>query len=303
MELRQLRSLVALADEQHFTRAAQRLHIAQPALSQQIAKLEREVGVPLVERTTRRLAFTAAGELLLTHARRMLAEEAAARAELDDLAGLRRGHLDVGATQAMGPVDLAHMLVDFHRRHPAIELTVREALTVELHAAVAGDELDLAFVTAPPDDAGADCEEIAGEALVCVMATDHPLAGRPAVSVGDLRKDTFVMFARSATVRRKLDDAARLHGFVPDVGFETSDVTRIRALVSAGLGVAVLPRSDAETRGPMVRIVPLTDPGFVHSVYVTWRRARRHSPAARAFLDLARATGTRPDAVASSTRA
>jgi LysR family transcriptional activator of glutamate synthase operon len=286
MELRQLRYLVALAEEQHFTRAAQRLHIAQPALSQQIAKLERELGVALVERTTRRMAFTAAGELLLAHARRMVAEEAAARAELDDLAGLRRGHLDVGATQAMGPVDLARLLVDFHRRHPAIELTVREALTVELHVAVAQDELDLAFVTAPPDDATAQSTQIAAEPLVCVMATTHPLAERTALSVADLRDDTFVMFARSATVRRKLDDAARVHGFAPDVGFETSDVTRIRTLVSAGLGVAVLPRSDAETRGPRVRIVPLTDSGFVHSVFVTWRRTRRHSPAARAFLDL-----------------
>ncbi len=291
MELRQLRYLVALAEEQHFTRAARRLHIAQPALSQQIAKLEREVGVPLVERTTRRLAFTAAGELLLAHARRMVAEEAAARAELDDLAGLRRGHLDVGATQAMGPVDLAKLLVSYHRRHPAIELTVREALTVELHEAVGRDELDLAFVTAPPQNPAADCQEIAGEPLVCVMATNHPLAERPALSVGDLREDTFVMFARSATLRQKLDAAARGHGFVPDVGFETSDVTRIRTLVSAGLGVAILPRSDAQTRGPQVRIVPLTDPGFVHSVFVTWRKARRHSPAARAFLDLARQGG------------
>jgi DNA-binding transcriptional LysR family regulator len=287
MELRQLRYLVALAEEQHFTRAAQRLHIAQPALSQQIAKLEREVGVPLVERTTRRLAFTAAGELLLAHARRMVAEEAAARAELDDLAGLRRGHLDVGATQAMGPVDLAKLLVSFHRRHPAIELTVREALTVELHEAVGNDELDLAFVTAPPDSPTAACQEIAGESLVCVMSPGHPLAGRPALSVAELREDTFVMFARSATVRQKLDDAARRHGFVPDVGFETSDVTRVRALVSAGLGVGILPRSDAETRGPRVQIVSLTDPGFVHSVFVTWRKTRRHSPAARAFMDLA----------------
>jgi LysR family transcriptional activator of glutamate synthase operon len=287
MELRQLRYLVALAEEQHFTRAAQRLHIAQPALSQQIAKLEREVGVALVERTTRRLSFTAAGELLLAHARRMVAEEAAARAELDDLAGLRRGHLDVGATQAMGPVDLAKLLVSFHRRHPSIELTVREALTVELHVAVENDELDFAFVTGPPETASAEYREIASEPLVCVMSTMHRLADRPALSVDELRGDTFVMFARSATVRRKLDDAAREHGFVPDVGFETSDVTRVRALVSAGLGVAILPRSDAETRGPRVRIVPLTDPGFVHSVSVTWRKARRHSPAARAFLELA----------------
>ncbi|MCU1679195.1 MAG: transcriptional regulator, LysR family, partial [Frankiales bacterium] len=176
MELRQLRSFAALAEEQHFTRAAKRLHIAQPALSQQIAKLEREVGVPLVDRTTRRVALTEAGELLLAHARRMLSEEALALAELDELAGLRRGHLNIGAAPAMGPVDLAPLLVDFHRRHPAVELTVREALTVELNAAIHDDELDVAFVTSVADDTGLERYELASEDLVCIMSPRHALA-------------------------------------------------------------------------------------------------------------------------------
>ncbi|XAY04978.1 HTH-type transcriptional regulator CynR [Paraconexibacter sp. AEG42_29] len=281
-----MRSLVVLAEERHFTRAAQRLHIAQPALSQQIAKLEREVGVPLVDRTTRRVALTEAGEVLLAHARRMLTEEAVALAELDDLAGVRRGSLSVGAAQAMGPVNLATLLAEFHGRYPAVELTVQESLSISLNAAVLADELELAFVTAVTEGANMESHEVASEDLVLIMAPNHRLAHRPAISLASLRDESFVMFAGSATIRRQVESLAQAYGFVPQVGFQTSDITRIRSLVAAGLGVAVVPRSDAEARGPQVRTAQIADRALVHRVHLCWRRGRRHSPAAQAFIDL-----------------
>src|SRR5579875_1821785 len=120
MDLRQLRYLVALADERHFTRAAAREHVAQPALSQQIRRLEDEVGLALVERTTRRVAITAAGELLVARARRVLAELEAADAELDALRGVQSGRVLIGTMHTMGPVDVALVLAEFHTRHPGI---------------------------------------------------------------------------------------------------------------------------------------------------------------------------------------
>src|SRR4051794_21077117 len=126
MDLRQLTYLVALADELHFTRAAERAHIAQPALSQQIQRLEREVGLPLVIRTTRRVELTEAGELLVARARRIIGEVEAARAALADLAGVRAGRLVIGAMQSLGPLDLSALLSAFHRHHPGVDLTVRE---------------------------------------------------------------------------------------------------------------------------------------------------------------------------------
>ena len=107
MELRQLRYLVALADERHFTRAAEREHVAQPALSQQIRRLQHEVGVALVERTTRRVTVTEAGQTLVARARRILSEVDAANAEMQALAGVRSGHVSVGAMHTMGPVDVS----------------------------------------------------------------------------------------------------------------------------------------------------------------------------------------------------
>ncbi|MEA2188796.1 MAG: hypothetical protein QOK16_3807, partial [Solirubrobacteraceae bacterium] len=147
MELRQLRSLVALAEERHFTRAAAREHIAQPALSQQIRKLEAELGLQLVARTTRRVAMTEAGSMLVARARRVIAELDAAQEELQGLAGVQAGRLSVGALHTMGPVDLSVVLAAFHRRYPAIELTVREQSSDELADMLRTDELDLAFLS------------------------------------------------------------------------------------------------------------------------------------------------------------
>src|SRR5436305_14970009 len=126
MDFRQLRYLVSLAEEKHFTRAAAREHIAQPALSQQIRRLEDELGLPLVERTTRSVWMTDAGHLLVGRARRILAEVDAARAEMQGLTGLQTGHVTVGAIHTMGPVDLSLPLAMFHEHYPGVELTVRE---------------------------------------------------------------------------------------------------------------------------------------------------------------------------------
>jgi LysR family transcriptional activator of glutamate synthase operon len=120
MDLRQLRYLVALAEELNFTRAAASEHIAQPALSQQIRRLEEEVGVGLVERTTRRVALTEAGELLVVRARRILAELEAAGDEMQALRGVDVGHVTIGAIHTMGPIDLSLALVNFHEAHPNV---------------------------------------------------------------------------------------------------------------------------------------------------------------------------------------
>src|SRR5689334_1685913 len=132
MDLRQLRYLVALADERHLTRAAEREHIAQPALSQQIRRLEEEVGVALVERTTRRVSITEAGELLVARARRILSELNAAEAELEALRGILTGHRTVGGMHTVGPGDVAAGLAILHPPHPGLEPTVPEQASEEL---------------------------------------------------------------------------------------------------------------------------------------------------------------------------
>src|SRR5215217_7385018 len=176
MELRQLRYLVALADEQHFTRAAARLHIAQPALSQQVKRLEDEVGVALVDRTSRHVALTPA-------------------AELSDLAGVRTGRVVIGAMRSTGRFDLSVLLAAFHGRHPGIELIVREEPSEVMLQRLHADALDVAFLSVNRLDAGPDIElhPLLDEPLVALLAPGHRLAGRRGLDMEELRDERFVV--------------------------------------------------------------------------------------------------------------
>jgi len=295
MELRQLRYLVALAEERHFTRAAERVRVAQPALSQQVAKLEAELGTPLVDRTTRRVQMTAAGELLVAHARRALAELDDARAELARLTGLVAGRVTIGLTTTPGPLDLVRLLADFHARFPQVELAVREDLSTTLADALRADALDLAFLSLVQEDDhhGLELHELAAEPLVVALPDGHRLAGRVRLRIADLREEELIAFSEGATIRAAVQRVSRAAGFEPRIAVETREVARMRALVAAGLGVAILPRSDASAPGPPVRIATLHAPALRHRISLCWRTGKRHAPAARALLEQARSRSAR----------
>lgn len=291
MDVRQLRYLVALAEERHFTRAAAREHVAQPALSQQIRKLEDEVGMALVHRTTRSVALTDAGEMLVGRARRVLAELEAAHAELEALSGVRTGRVTIGAMQTLGAFDFPLLLATFHARYPDVELAVREEASDTLAAMVRADELDLAIlsVTDRIERRGLGLRELADEELVAVLPRDHPLAGRKRLRFFELAEQEFIGYREGWALRHILDQAAASAGFTPRMAFESNETTRIRALVARGLGVAVLPRSGVSgPQGADLAIVPLTNPRPTRDVTLAWRADRRHPPAAAAFLEMAR---------------
>jgi LysR family transcriptional activator of glutamate synthase operon len=290
MELRQLRYLVTLAEERHFTRAAEREHIAQPALSQQIRRLEQEVGLALVERTTRHVAMTDAGELLVARARRILAEVQAAEAELQRLVGVQTGHVTVGAMHTMGPVDVSLALAIFHQRHSEVELTVREQSSEELAEMLRVDELDLAFlsVTERVESHGLALEQLVSEELVVVLPGSHPLAGRRRVRMAELEGEQFISYREGARLRELLVAAGAHAGFEPRVTLESNESERIRRLVARRMGVAILPRSDAESPGADLAVVKLIDPALSRDITLAWREDRRHSPAAYEFLQLSR---------------
>jgi LysR family transcriptional regulator, transcription activator of glutamate synthase operon len=289
MELRQLRYLVALAEERNFTRAAEREHVAQPALSQQIRKLEQTAGLPLVERTTRHVAMTEAGDLLVARARRILAELNAADAELQSLVGVQTGHVTVGTIHTMGPIDVSLALAIFHQRHPRVELTIREQSSEELAEMLRIDELDLAFlsVTEPIESHGLALQQLVSEELVVVLPTDHRLAGRRRVRMAELADDQFISYRGGSRLRELLIAAGQHAGFEPRVTLELNESQRIRRLVARRMGVAILPRSDAQAPGAEVAAVALIDPSLRRDITLAWREDRRHAPAAAEFLQLA----------------
>ena len=300
MELRQLRYLVALADERHFTRAAAREHIAQPALSQQIRRLEQEVGLALVERTTRRVTVTEAGQTLVARARRILSEVDSATAEMQALAGVRTGHVMVGTMHTMGPVDVSAALAVFHQRHPAVELTVREQSSEELAEMLRDDGLDLAFlsVTERMESHGLGLHQLVSEELVVVLPRDHRLAARGTLRMAELAGEHFISYREGARLRELLTIAARHAGFEPQIKLESNESERIKRLVARDMGVAILPRSDAERPGTDLAMAALTEPALRRDITLAWREGRRLAPAAAEFLALSKELFTAPKAEA-----
>jgi LysR family transcriptional regulator, transcription activator of glutamate synthase operon len=292
MDLRQLRYLVAVAEEQNFTRAAAREHIAQPALSQQIRRLEDELGVVLIERTTRRMSLTDAGALLVARARRIMAEIDAANSELEAVKGIDVGHVRVGTIHTMGPIDVSVALAIFHERHPGVELTVREESSEELAEMIRDDELDLAFlsVTERVESHGLALHQLVSEELVVVLAPGHRLARRDRLRMTELRDEEFISYRQGARLRELLFAAGRHAGFEPRVRLESNESSRIRRLVARGMGVAILPRSDAVSPGAEVAVLALTDPPLTRDITLAWRQERMHPPAVVEFLSLARET-------------
>jgi LysR family transcriptional activator of glutamate synthase operon len=288
LELRQLRYFVAVAEHRHFTRAAAQLHVAQPALSQQIRRLEDELGLELLARTSRSVAVTQAGELLLVRARRALAEIDGAREDLDALKGLVSGRVVVGAIQSLGPFDLPDLLAAFTARHPGVDILLREETTQRMVAMLGADELDLAVaaIEPPPPDELAFAA-IYEEELVLAVHPRHALAGRERLALADLPDDPFIFFREGSGLRAATERALAAAGIAPRVRFESTELSRVRALVARGLGVAIMPRSETGPATPRVAAIALGPPALRRRIGLVWRRERRHPPAAQAFLRFA----------------
>jgi LysR family transcriptional activator of glutamate synthase operon len=305
MEIRQLRYLVALAEERSFTRAAAREHVAQPALSQQIRRLEQELGLALVQRTTRRVMITEAGEALVRRARMVLAELEAAHEEMQALRGAWKGRVRVGAMHTMGPVDISLAIAGFRRLHPQVEVTMLEHSSEELAELLRIGELDMAFlsVTERIESRGLALRQLVSEELVLALPPGHPLASRAPVALHLLAGEEFVSYRPGARLRELLTSAAAAAGFAPQITLESNDSRRILRLVARGLGVALLPRSDCAGADAEVAVVELLGPPLTRDITLAWLQSRRLAPAASEFLALALETFGAASADASTAEA
>ena len=289
MELRQLTYLEAVVRHSHFSRAADELHVAQSALSHQIAQLERELGVRLLDRTTRSVRPTEAGELVAVRARAVLAEVGAIRSDIDSLAGLVHGRLAVGALLFGGRLDIPALIADFAGRHPGIELQLREGTAGRMAAMLRDGTLDLAFALDPPNrPPELEAMPLTREELAIVTAPGHRLMNRRAVAIDALATEQLTMFEPGSSTRERIDEAFAQAGITPRIALEVNDLALTRQLVSRGLGVAILPRTFADLPGPPVGVRPFA-PSLTMPV-VLWSRSGRHlSSAAEAFVQFARA--------------
>ncbi len=250
MELRQLEYFAAVARHKHFTRAAEALYVTQPALSQQIRRLEAELGLALLRRTSRGVELTAAGADLLVHAEAILAEVERARAQMDRHTGVSRGVVRVAATAADAP-RLPEALAAFHGEHPGIQIGLRQGSAAEVIALVQAGAVDVAVLALTDEPAGVVVHPLAVEPLRVAVAVDDELAGAT-IALGDLRGRPFILAEPGSALRETVMGAAQAVGFSPLPLFEVGDPLTVRFLVRAGLGISVVPASWLERPGPIV---------------------------------------------------
>jgi DNA-binding transcriptional LysR family regulator len=289
MELRHLRTIVAVARHRSFTKAAEELHLAQSAISQQIRRLETELGIEVFRRTSRSVEVTAEGKLVLAHAHRVLAEMDDFHNQLEELTGLLRGTVRVGGTWPFGPYDLFAVLADFRAQHPGVAVHMVEDTHEEMLAMVRDDELDCAFASVDPDAIGEDFAAtlLWEDEFVLVTSVDHPMAVNPEITFEQLASEDLITHRENSSLRRRLEATLGRHGLEPRIGFICTEMSAVRALASQGLGVAVLPRSVAEQDGAPIAIRPFRPEPITWPVSLVWRASRRQPPAVKAFLALA----------------
>lgn len=289
VELRQLRVFLTVASELHFSRAAARLHVSQPALSQQIRTLEKALGAPLFDRTSRATELTPAGRVLLDAAPRVLFEAARARTRVAQAAEGASGLLVVGSVGTALASIAPRILRTVRARFPDLQLEVSQHDTAAQMVALAEERLDVGLVRAAAPTAAVTVEELVAEPLLVVLPGDHPLAAQDTVDAAELAGESFVLWPRplGAEFFDIITGYCRDHGFTPRIVAEGADIETQLSLVAAGIGVSLQPSYYANLRPPGVEFRPLSGEVPTVALQVAWRR-RDRSPAVGHFVDAAR---------------
>lgn len=284
MELFQLRYFVSAARLKHFTRAAEENCVSQPSLSLQIANLEREVGAKLFLRERRSVRLTDAGEALLRHAERILAEEEAARRAVQEVLGLQRGRLTIWTLPTPGQHLLPPLLTAFRRAHPQIEIALRETVPARAVAeAVADARADIGIVHLPHQVPGLAERTLLQEELALVVPQTHWLASHDSVALSAVAEEDFIWAPEGMTEAHPHYAACLAAGFAPHIVCVSGGAQGMQALVAAGLGIALLPRL-AIHPPEGTKVVELEPPRPTRTLVAVWQ-PERLSRAASAFLE------------------
>ncbi len=283
MHLRHLKSFVAVAECLNFSRAAEELHIAQPAVSQQIRALEDELGVQVFDRIGKRVTLTEAGRALLPFAHQILNLVETAENEVRERGQLKRGRTSLGAPPTVSTHLLPARLTQFKARHDGLEVTLREAGTQTLLRLIEDGKLDLAIVATDVLPTTVESAPFLEEKYLLAVSQNHPfLAKRQAVRLGDLNQEPFILFPEGYKLRDVTLSACRAAGFEPKVALDGGAMQSALEFVGAGLGVAIVPEL-ALTDTPGIQGLKILDQDLRRNLGLVWLKARTLSPAARAL--------------------
>ncbi|WP_309381273.1 LysR family transcriptional regulator [Cerasicoccus frondis] len=288
MELRHLECLVEVVNQGSFSAAAKTMNMTQPTASKVISQLEYDCGARLLDRHKEGVRMTDAGELVFKRAKVMLAERERLNAELAELQGLETGRLRLGVPLLGSSILFAPLVAEYRRRYPGIEIELREHGSRDLEEQVRSGEIEMGATLAPiPDDL--EWQQVIDEPLAALLPPGHSLAERKTIKFTQLTKSPFILFERGFVLNAILEKICRKRGVELDVAARGAHADFIIALVSAGLGVSVLPRLVIESRNNLsVRTPLIVDKDLRWKLGLIWRRNNTLSPAATRWLELVR---------------
>ncbi|TCZ81156.1 LysR family transcriptional regulator [Paenibacillus albiflavus] len=288
MELRQLLYAVQIAKEHNFSRAAEKLHIAQPSLSQQLSKLEKEIGVLLFHRNTNSVELTHAGQLFIDKAQQILGMVDGLRQEMEDISQMKKGKLIVGSMPITGATILPLVLPVFQKRFPQIDITLIEETSANLEGLTASGETDISLLMLPLQQEKLVYQTIYEEEIVLTVPPEHPLALRKStmIDVSELAAEPFIALKRGQGLRKMTHELCNEAGFTPNVVFESSNMETVLSLVAAGMGIAFVPSMISQRTYSDISPVNLhLAMRPTRKLVIAYRRERYLSKAAEAFIN------------------
>jgi LysR family transcriptional regulator, hydrogen peroxide-inducible genes activator len=242
MEMHQLRYFAAVARTGTFSRAARECRIAQPSLSQQILKLEEELGDRLFERTRRKALLTPAGSLFLPYAVSILESAERARQEIREIGGQVRGKILLGALPTIAPYFLPDVICSFRKKYPEVEMIIHEETTQQLLRGLEENELDLALISDAPPSPRIEIQKLFSEELFLCLPAFHPLVQRNKVAAADLQHEKFILMQEGHCLGAQAQQFCNSKGFQPEISCRSAQIGTVLAMVQAGLGISLIPK-------------------------------------------------------------
>lgn len=287
MELRQIKYFIKVAELEHVSEAAAELHVAQSAVSRQIANLEDELGVKLFIRGSRRIRLTPVGEIFLERVKSVMNELDKAEREIYEYLNPESGTIRLGFPTSLAAKTLPNVISAFRKEHPQIGFQLQQGTVKELSEAVVQGHIDIAFVSpVPSSDPQLDGHIFFTEKMMALLSKQHELANEPYLRLDQLRHEQFVLFRQGYIIRDIVMKACSQVGFQPRIAFEGEDVDTIKGLVSAGLGVSVLPEITL-TDMPMrdTKAVEIVEPDVTRTVGIVLPTNRSLAPSEKVFFE------------------
>lgn len=290
MEFRQLKYVLQIATEKNFSRAAEKLHIAQPSLSQQLSKLEKELGVMLFKRSTNTVELTHAGEVFVAKAQKIIDLSEQLRKEMEDISQMKKGKLVVGSLPITGSHILPLVLPVFKQYYPEIEIVLLEETSTNLEILSAQGKTDVTLLTLPLEDTSLTYEKLIQEEIWLALPQNHPLyqqyrSDQTPVPFHLLQNEAFIALKKGQGFRQITINLCKSYGFTPNIVFESSNIETVQSLVAAGMGIAFVPEMIARTpRSHLAPVYVSLENNPSRTIVVAHRKGRYLSKAAEAFI-------------------